>query len=113
MNDKARLLCGFRKRRTDWVYLVNRRVSRVELTRQVVKARIATCLSDFLFLRGSHLAKDNISPRSAVSQRQLPWCGALGGRAYRRKQDTRKGRAGSPLHAVLQFTCGRARSDAP
>ncbi len=68
MNDKARLLCGFRKRRTDRVYLVNRCVSRVELTRQVVKARIATCLSDFPFLRGSHLLKRNSNARLVLKR---------------------------------------------
>src|SRR5437763_12935630 len=62
MNDKTRLLCGFRKRCTDRMYLVNRCVSRVELTRQVVKARIATCLSDFPFLRGSHFLGMKLTP---------------------------------------------------
>src|SRR5439155_3074923 len=68
MNDKTRLLCGFRKCRTDRVYLVNRCVSRVELTRQVVKARIATCLSDFPFLRGSHFLGIKLTPGANVAQ---------------------------------------------
>src|SRR4029078_9892923 len=57
-NDKTRLLCGFRKRCTDGLYLVNRCVSRVELTRQVVEAPIATGLSDFAFLRRNHSKPD-------------------------------------------------------
>src|SRR5262245_19724869 len=55
MNDEACLFCAFRKGRADGAYLVNRCVSRVELTRQVVKARIATGLPDFSFLCRGHL----------------------------------------------------------
>src|SRR5262249_48584720 len=55
MNDKARLLCAFWKRRADRAYLVNRCVSRVELTRQIIEADIATGLSDFSLLRGTHV----------------------------------------------------------
>src|SRR5262245_20748551 len=55
MNDKARLLCGFRKGRTDRLYLVNRCISRVELTCQIIKAHIATGLLDLPFLCRSHV----------------------------------------------------------
>jgi len=34
--------------------LIKRRVSRVELTRQIIKARLTTGLPDFPFLNGSH-----------------------------------------------------------
>jgi hypothetical protein len=61
MNNKTRLFCRFRKRRTDRLYLVNRCISRVELTRQVIKADIATSLPDFPFLRGSHVARQKIA----------------------------------------------------
>jgi hypothetical protein len=54
-DDKARLLRAFRKSDADWFDLINRRVRRVQLTRQIIKARVATGLLDFPFLRGSHV----------------------------------------------------------
>src|SRR5258707_2671755 len=54
MNDCTRLLRGLRKRNADRLNLINRRVSRVELTRQIIKARLTTGLPDFPFLNGSH-----------------------------------------------------------
>ncbi|PYL31236.1 MAG: hypothetical protein DMF39_03630, partial [Verrucomicrobia bacterium] len=48
------LLRAFRKRGAYGFDLINRRVSRVKLTRQIIKARVATGLLDFPFLRGSH-----------------------------------------------------------
>ncbi len=54
MDDEARLLCALRKRDPDRLDLINRRVGRVELTRKIIKARVAAGLLDFPFLRGSH-----------------------------------------------------------
>ena len=53
-NHQAGLLRGFRKRHADRFDLVNRRVGRIKLARQITKARVASGLPDLPLLRGSH-----------------------------------------------------------
>jgi hypothetical protein len=54
-DDEACLPRASRKRNAHGFDLINRRVRRVQLTRQIIKARVATGLLDFPFLRGSHV----------------------------------------------------------
>jgi hypothetical protein len=60
-NDEACLFGAFRKRRAYRLDLINGRVSRIELPRQIIKARVATGLLDFPFLRGSHPFKTTLA----------------------------------------------------
>jgi hypothetical protein len=54
VNDCAGLLCVFRKRHADRLDLIDGGISRVKLTRQIIKARVTAGLPDFPLLRGSH-----------------------------------------------------------
>jgi hypothetical protein len=54
VDDEASLLCTLRKCDPTRLNLVNRRVRRVQLTRKIIKARVAPGLPDFPFLRGRH-----------------------------------------------------------
>ena len=54
-DDQACLLGTFRKRDANGLDLINRRVRRIQLSRQIIKARVATGLLNFPFLSGSHL----------------------------------------------------------
>jgi hypothetical protein len=60
------LLCVFRKRHPDRLDLINRSISRVQLSRQVIKANITTGLPDFPFLRGRHFDRSNYHTREAI-----------------------------------------------
>ena len=55
MNYRARFPRAFREGRPDRLDLIDRRVRRIKLSRQIIKVRVATGLPDFPFLRGSHL----------------------------------------------------------
>ena len=70
-DDEACLLRVFRKRDPYRFDLINRRVRRVQLTRQIIKARVATGLLDFPLLGGSHRVMKILLPRDVVSERQL------------------------------------------
>src|SRR6266496_1495873 len=68
---QARLLRAFRKCHTDRLDLINRRISGVKLTRQIIKTRVATGLPDFPFLRGSHLDCLNITRAMRIKKSAL------------------------------------------
>ena len=53
-NDGAGLLCVFRKRRADRLDLIDRRICRVKLPRQIIKPDVTTGLLDFPFLERGH-----------------------------------------------------------
>jgi len=61
------LLCAFRKRDADRLDLVNRSISRVELSRQIIKANITAGVPEFPFPRGSHFLAMNLTPDASVA----------------------------------------------
>src|SRR5947207_7865905 len=54
-DDRAGFVGAARKRHANWLDLINRRIGRVELARQIVESNIAIRIGDGLSLRRGHL----------------------------------------------------------
>src|SRR4029077_8334079 len=99
-NDEACLLLTFRKRDANGLDLINRRVGRIKLPRQIIKARVAAGLLDFPFLRRSHFTRLKLTPDPNVAQASNPWGGWASRPAFRMSRQ-----AGSPPAPQPRWLC--------